>query len=66
MSTIHGANIGPTWVLSVPDGPHFGPMNLAIRNAFEANVQDGAILVKGEMHYRHSKLQSEWAQWNFP
>ena len=27
-SKVHGANIGPTWV---PDGPHFGPMNLAIR-----------------------------------
>ena len=23
--------MGPTWVLSAPDGPHFGPMNLAIR-----------------------------------
>ena len=30
-SRIHGANMGPTWVLSAPDGPHFGPMNLAIR-----------------------------------
>ena len=28
---IHGANMGPTWVLSAPDGPHVGPMNLAIR-----------------------------------
>ena len=27
----HGANMGPTWVLSVPGGPHVGPMNLAIR-----------------------------------
>ena len=23
--------MGPTWVLSAPDGPHAGPMNLAIR-----------------------------------
>ena len=22
--------MGPTWVLSAPDGPHDGPMNLAI------------------------------------
>ena len=29
-SKVHGANMGPTWVLSVPDGPHIGPMNLAI------------------------------------
>ena len=24
--------MGPTWVLSAPDGPHICPMNLAIRN----------------------------------
>ena len=29
---VHGVNMGPTWVLSVPDGPHVGPMNLAIRD----------------------------------
>ena len=28
---IHGANKGPIWVLSAPDGPHVGPMNHAIR-----------------------------------
>ena len=27
----HGANMGPIWVLSTPDGPHVGPMNRAIR-----------------------------------
>ena len=26
--------MGPTWVLSAPDGPHLGPMNLAIRVVF--------------------------------
>ena len=30
-SKVHGAIMGPTWVLSAPDGPHVGPMNLAIR-----------------------------------
>ena len=29
-SKVHGANMGPTWVLLAPDGPHVGPMNLAI------------------------------------
>ena len=29
-SKVHGANMGPTWVLSAPDGPHVGPMSLAI------------------------------------
>ena len=33
-SKVHGANMGPTWVLSVPDGPHVGPRNLAIRVAW--------------------------------
>ena len=31
-SKVHVANMGPTWVLSAPDGPHVGPMNLAIRD----------------------------------
>ena len=30
-SKIHGASMGPTWVLSAPDVPHVGPMNPAIR-----------------------------------
>ena len=30
-SKVHGASMGPTWVLLAPDGPHVGPMNLAIR-----------------------------------
>ena len=34
-SKVHGANMGPTWVLSAPDGPHVGPLNLAIRAATE-------------------------------
>ena len=28
---VHGANIGPTWVLSDPDRPHVGPINLVMR-----------------------------------
>ena len=30
-SKVHGAYMGPTWVLLAPDKPHVGPMNLAIR-----------------------------------
>ena len=33
-SKAHGANMGPTWVLSSPSGPHVGPMNLAIKGVF--------------------------------
>ena len=29
-SKVHGANVGPTWILWATDGPHVGPMNLAI------------------------------------
>ena len=29
-SIVHGTNMGPTWVLSAPDEPHVGPINLAI------------------------------------
>ena len=28
---VHGANMWPTWVLSAPDRPHVGPINLAVR-----------------------------------
>ena len=27
---VHGANMGPTWFLSVPGGPHVDLMNLVI------------------------------------
>ena len=33
-SKVHGAKMGPTWVLPAPDGPHVVPMNLAIRVVF--------------------------------
>ena len=28
---VHWVNMGPTWILSAPDGPHVDPMDLAIR-----------------------------------
>ena len=31
-SKVHVTNMGPTWVLSAPDGPRVGPMNIAIRD----------------------------------
>ena len=30
-SKVNGAKTRPTWILLAPDGPHVGPMNLAIR-----------------------------------
>ena len=40
-SKVNWANMGPTWVLSAPDGPHVGPMNLVIRD-----VCCGLLLIK--------------------
>ena len=37
-SKVQGANMGPTWVLSAPDGPHVGPMNLTTRGSTQAAV----------------------------
>ena len=31
-SNVHGANMGPIWVLSAPGGSHVGPINLAMRD----------------------------------
>ena len=42
-SKVHGANMGPTWVLSAPDGPYVGPMNLAIRICIYLPVFVGLI-----------------------
>ena len=33
-SKVHGANMGPTWVLSAPGGPNVGSRNLAIRDVY--------------------------------
>ena len=43
-SEVHGANTGPTWVLSAPDGAHVGPTNLAVRAC--------------ETHLKHKSLHS--------
>ena len=32
-SKVHGTNMGPTWVMVTPGGPHVGPMNLDIWGA---------------------------------
>ena len=39
-SKVHGANMGPTWVLSAPDRPHIGPMNFAIWGVYRAFLED--------------------------
>ena len=56
--------MGPTWVLSAPDGPHVGPMNLAIREVLYcirfyafACVLPYFILTRGlQVTYSHADL----------
>ena len=36
-SKIHGANMGPTWVLAAPGGPHVHHTILAIREVIAEN-----------------------------
>ena len=43
-SKVHVANMGPTWALSAPDGPHIGPMNLAIRVVFSGDSYNLILL----------------------
>ena len=45
-SKVHEANMGPTWVLSAPDGPHVGPMNLASRIKLDFQSDLGGTLGK--------------------
>ena len=42
-SKVHGANMGPTWVLSAPDGPHVGPMNIATRAYTNSSSNDDVL-----------------------
>ena len=44
-SKVHVANMGPTWVLSAPGGPHAGPMNLATREATGGTITDTMLVM---------------------
>ena len=45
-SKFHGANLGPTWVLSAPAGPHLGPMNLAIRDIYSYSATHDDVMTR--------------------
>ena len=65
-SKVHGANMGPTWVLSAPDGPHVGRMILAIRvvntMAFDAWVKQGVLSVQ-DNQYKWQHVNVQCHQW---
>ena len=51
--------MGPTWVLSAPDGLHAGPMNFAIRAVIcQTDKEEGHI--EEVMQMRYSQLLQEW------
>ena len=57
-SKVHGANMGPTWVLSSPGGPHVGPMNLAIRD-YLPRLHLRVASMQAARHYQHARTMCE-------
>ena len=49
-SKVHGANMGPTWVLSAQGWPHIGPMNLAIRDGI-IGLDSGLLPVRPQAFF---------------
>ena len=58
-SKVHGANVGPTWVLSVPGGPHAGLMNLAIWviNRARASTGSSNITMRLTLHPQWTSIK---------
>ena len=54
-SKVHGANMGPTWVLPAPDGPRVGPINLDIWTSYPCAIP---VLLEGT-------ASATRLQWNF-
>ena len=48
---VHGANMGPTWVLPAPEGLHVGPMNLAIRVHFPLSAVPSLPVIQSRPLY---------------
>ena len=53
-SKLHGTNMGPTWVLSAPDGPHVGPMG----NYFSFSIY--------HIHWTYWGLDLLFLTWTIP
>ena len=55
-SKVHGTNMGPTWILSAPGGPHVGPMNFAIRVMIGGLDNTGSQLLTHEIRTMDGKF----------
>ena len=51
-SKVHGAYMAPAWALSAPDGPHVGPMNLAIRGTLMKHTKQYTTYSFRLIHFR--------------
>ena len=59
-SKVHGANMGPTRVLSAPGGPHVGPMNLAIRDALMLRLASGGCQASSWWRHQMETFPRYW------
>ena len=62
--------MGPTWVLSAPGGLHVGPMNLAIRDFEDKQIDldmilPGALIqLTGVWAAESSSILISWSSWS--
>ena len=49
--------MGPTWVLSAPDGPHVGPMNIAIMDVFLDMLTLHTPQLQGHLYYMQGLIR---------
>ena len=74
-SKVYGTTMGPTWVLSAPDGPPVGPMNFAIRvythlwlrssPLSQMRSNQGLYSLSGKTSYRKNSWSLEAARFEF-
>ena len=62
-SKVHGANMGPIWVLSTADGPHVAPINLAIWENF-AGIRYMALNI-WKIFFRSTVFQARVLHWPY-
>ena len=65
-SKVHGANMGPTWVLSAPDGPLVGPMNLAIRDVINQPLKWRIRIIITRSHHVRGGGLTAWTRIQLP
>ena len=70
-SKIYAANMGPTWVMSAPGGPHVGPLYLLCRwktschqNCIQVPTPNFTLICKisFESHHHNLRKKSGWLQ----